>query len=134
MSPKLELTYNHRNRAARNLSRRPLQFIARRYKIGAYKGDAIAETLEKQGLNPLVVLRDQDNAQKLLDGQIDLWATGNVFLPGHAIRLDLAGSNWPRYSVSDPAGGRPVEITLHHDAGHRSVLTLPVLPSAAVGL
>ena len=48
---------------------------ARRYKIGAYKGDAIAETLEKQGLKPMVVLRDQDNAQKLLDGQIDLWAT-----------------------------------------------------------
>ena len=50
---------------------------ARRYRIGAYKGDAIAETLEKQGLNPVVVLRDQDNAQKLLDGQIDLWATGD---------------------------------------------------------
>ncbi|WP_017738356.1 ABC transporter substrate-binding protein [Pseudomonas sp. CBZ-4] len=50
---------------------------ARRYKIGAYKGDAIAETLEKRGLNPVVVLRDQDNAQKLLDGQIDLWATGD---------------------------------------------------------
>ncbi|WNJ85722.1 substrate-binding periplasmic protein [Pseudomonas canadensis] len=50
---------------------------ARRYKIGAYKGDAIAETLEKQGLKPMVVLRDQDNAQKLLDGQIDLWATGD---------------------------------------------------------
>jgi polar amino acid transport system substrate-binding protein len=50
---------------------------ARRYRIGAYKGDAIAQTLEKQGLNPVVVLRDQDNAQKLLDGQIDLWATGD---------------------------------------------------------
>ncbi len=50
---------------------------ARGYKIGAYKGDAIAESLEKQGLNPIVVLRDQDNAQKLLDGQIDLWATGD---------------------------------------------------------
>jgi polar amino acid transport system substrate-binding protein len=50
---------------------------ARRYKIGAYKGDAIAETLEKQGLKPVVVLRDQDNAQKLMEGQIDLWATGD---------------------------------------------------------
>ncbi|CRM93774.1 Bacterial extracellular solute-binding proteins, family 3 [Pseudomonas sp. 22 E 5] len=50
---------------------------ARRYKIGAYKGDAIAESLEKQGLNPIVALRDQDNAQKLMDGQIDLWATGD---------------------------------------------------------
>jgi polar amino acid transport system substrate-binding protein len=50
---------------------------AHSYKIGAYKGDAIAETLSKQGLAPLVVLRDQDNAKKLLSGQIDLWATGD---------------------------------------------------------
>jgi polar amino acid transport system substrate-binding protein len=50
---------------------------ARKYKIGAYKGDAIAETLAKQGLNPIVVLRDQDNAKKLVKGQIDLWATGD---------------------------------------------------------
>jgi len=50
---------------------------ARKYKIGAYKGDAIAETLAKQGLNPVVVLRDQDNAKKLVNGQIDLWATGD---------------------------------------------------------
>ena len=50
---------------------------ARKYKIGAYKGDAIAETLAKQGLNPIVVLRDQDNAMKLVSGQIDLWATGD---------------------------------------------------------
>ena len=50
---------------------------ARKYKIGAYKGDAIALTLAKQGLNPMVVLRDQDNAKKLISGQIDLWATGD---------------------------------------------------------
>ncbi|VVP34666.1 hypothetical protein PS838_04525 [Pseudomonas fluorescens] len=50
---------------------------ARKYKIGAYKGDAIAETLAKQGLKPVVVLRDQDNAKKLVNGQIDLWATGD---------------------------------------------------------
>lgn len=50
---------------------------ARKYRIGAYKGDAIAETLAKQGLNPVVVLRDQDNARKLVNGQIDLWATGD---------------------------------------------------------
>ncbi|MBD8270454.1 substrate-binding periplasmic protein [Pseudomonas fluorescens] len=50
---------------------------ARRYRIGAYKGDAIAESLDKQGLKPIVALRDQDNAQKLMEGQIDLWATGD---------------------------------------------------------
>ena len=50
---------------------------ASQYRIGAYKGDAIAETLTKQGLKPIVVLRDQDNAKKLVNGQIDLWATGD---------------------------------------------------------
>ena len=50
---------------------------ARKYKIGAYKGDAIAQTLSKQGMAPIVVLRDQDNAKKLVNGQIDLWATGD---------------------------------------------------------
>lgn len=50
---------------------------ASKYRIGAYKGDAIAETLTKQGLKPIVVLRDQDNAKKLVSGQIDLWATGD---------------------------------------------------------
>ncbi|MDE1168165.1 MAG: ABC transporter substrate-binding protein [Pseudomonas sp.] len=50
---------------------------ARKYKIGAYKGDAIAETLGREGMNPVVALRDQDNAKKLLSGEIDLWATGD---------------------------------------------------------
>jgi polar amino acid transport system substrate-binding protein len=50
---------------------------AKQYRIGAYKGDAIAEQLAAEGLNPVVVLRDQDNAKKLANGQIDLWATGD---------------------------------------------------------
>ena len=50
---------------------------ARRLKIGAYKGDAIAETLTREGMHPVIALRDQDNAQKLLDGEIDVWATGD---------------------------------------------------------
>ena len=32
------------------------------------------------------------------------------------------------------AGGRPVELSLHHVAGHRGVLPLPVLPSASIVL
>lgn len=50
---------------------------ARRMKIGAYKGDAIAETLAKKGIEPVIALRDQDNARKLQSGEIDLWATGD---------------------------------------------------------
>ena len=50
---------------------------ARHYKIGAYKGDAIAEELGREGMNPITVLSDKDNARKLVEGQIDLWATGD---------------------------------------------------------
>jgi len=50
---------------------------ARGLRIGAYKGDAIAQHLGKEGLKPITALRDQDNARKLLDGGIDLWATGD---------------------------------------------------------
>ncbi|AZD27143.1 ABC-type amino acid transport/signal transduction system, periplasmic component/domain [Pseudomonas chlororaphis] len=64
---------------ARDDSKIALQSLeqARKYRIGAYKGDAIAETLARQGLKPQVVLKDQDNARKLVGGQIDLWATGD---------------------------------------------------------
>ncbi|WP_090513928.1 substrate-binding periplasmic protein [Pseudomonas marincola] len=50
---------------------------AKNYKVGAYKGDAIAQHLTEKGLQPITVLRDQANAQKLMSGEIDLWATGD---------------------------------------------------------
>ena len=50
---------------------------AKSYRVGAYKGDAIDEHLRKEGLEPISSFRDQENAQKLQDGRIDLWATGD---------------------------------------------------------
>lgn len=50
---------------------------ARQYRIGAYKGDAIGEHLLAQGLEPSLALRDQTNVEKLQNGAIDLWATGD---------------------------------------------------------
>ena len=50
---------------------------ARQYRIGAYKGDAIAEYLSEKGIGHSTSLRDQENARKLMAGQIDLWATGD---------------------------------------------------------
>ncbi|NNT93316.1 substrate-binding periplasmic protein [Stutzerimonas nitrititolerans] len=50
---------------------------ARGYNVGAYKGDAIAEHLAAQGLQPSLALRDQTNVEKLQSGEIDLWATGD---------------------------------------------------------
>ncbi|MWV11192.1 transporter substrate-binding domain-containing protein [Pseudomonas sp. R-28-1W-6] len=48
---------------------------AARYKIGAYKNDAVSQHLESQKLKPVNSLRDQENVAKLMGGQIDLWAT-----------------------------------------------------------
>ncbi|HEY1028876.1 MAG TPA: ABC transporter substrate-binding protein [Pseudomonas sp.] len=50
---------------------------ARQYRIGAYKGDAISQYLADKGVEHSTSLRDQENARKLLAGQIDLWATGD---------------------------------------------------------
>jgi polar amino acid transport system substrate-binding protein len=50
---------------------------AKQYRVGAYKGDAIAQHLEEQSLQPITALRDQLNAKKLMEGKIDLWATGD---------------------------------------------------------
>jgi len=53
--------------------------------------------------------------------EIDLWATANAFLPGHSLRLNLAGSSFPKYVL----GEGPVTLRIHHDAAHPSRLLLP---------
>lgn len=50
---------------------------AKKYRVGAYKGDAMAEYLADHGFEPVLALRDQENAGKLRDGEIDLWASGD---------------------------------------------------------
>ena len=42
--------------------------------------------------------------------EVDMWATANAFLPGHSLRLNLAGASLPRYV----SGEEPVTIRVHH--------------------
>jgi hypothetical protein len=67
--------------------------------------------------------------------EIDLWATSNVFLPGHRMRLYVSSSNFPRFD-RNPNTGEPgtgsspfavAEQTLHHDPLRPSALVLPVV-------
>ncbi|MGD9893530.1 MAG: CocE/NonD family hydrolase [Dehalococcoidia bacterium] len=67
---------------------------------------------------------------------IDLWATSNVFLPGHRIRVEISSSNFPRFD-RNPNTGRPIATEtecvpaqqhVYHDAEHPSHITLPVMP------
>jgi hypothetical protein len=67
---------------------------------------------------------------------IDLWATSNVFLSGHSIRLEIAGSNFPRFDRNLNSGEdikfarTSVSATnvILHDAQHPSALVLPIMP------
>jgi len=67
---------------------------------------------------------------------IDLWATSNVFLAGHKLRLEISSSNFPRFDRNlnrgeDPAwatGWTKATNTIYHDRAHPSALVLPVVP------
>ena len=67
---------------------------------------------------------------------VDLWATSNVFLAGHKLRLEVSSSNFPRFdrnlnSGEDQASGTHIITAtnvIYHDKDHPSALVLPVVP------
>ena len=75
---------------------------------------------------------------KVYEYTIDMWATSNVFLPGHKIRLEVSSSNFPRFDRNlntgeDPASGTRMERaqqTIYHSAQYPSHLILPIIPRA----
>src|SRR4029079_13845861 len=68
---------------------------------------------------------------------LNLWATANVFLPGHRIRLEVSSSNFPRFARNSNTGGDIRHQTaaqyqaainrIMHDAAHPSCLILPII-------
>jgi len=66
---------------------------AAKYRVGAYKNDAVSQHLESQGLAPINALRDQENVKKLVRGQIDLWATTDPVGRYLAKQEDVTGLN-----------------------------------------
>jgi putative CocE/NonD family hydrolase len=69
--------------------------------------------------------------------RLDLWATANVFLTGHRIRLEVSSSNFPRSGRNSNTGGdivtepaaayKPAVNRVFHDATHTSHVILPVI-------
>jgi putative CocE/NonD family hydrolase len=67
---------------------------------------------------------------------VDLWATSNVFLPGHKLRLEVSSSNFPRFDRNlntgeDQARGtHMIKATnvIYHDKSRPSALVLPIVP------
>jgi putative CocE/NonD family hydrolase len=68
--------------------------------------------------------------------EIDLWATSNVFLPGHRIRIEISSSNFPRFDrnlntgqpFGEGASGPAASQTVFHTAERPSCVVLPVIP------
>lgn len=68
---------------------------------------------------------------------LDLWATSNVFLHGHRIRLEVSSSNFPKLGRNTNTGGTissegldqciPAVNYMYHDKDHPSYLLLPVV-------
>jgi len=68
---------------------------------------------------------------------VPMSVTSNVFLPGHRIRLDVSGSNFPHYDRNSNTGGIissealedmvVADTTVHHGGVRPSRLVLPVI-------
>jgi uncharacterized protein len=77
-----------------------------------------------------------ENPGEIYHISVDLWATSNVFLPGHKLRLEVSSSNFPRFDRNLNTGSeqaRGVHMVkasnvIYHDKSRPSALVLPVLP------
>jgi uncharacterized protein len=77
------------------------------------------------------------NPVQIYEITVDLWATSNVFLHGHTLRLEISSSNFPRFDRNMNTGEEArfarnsvsATNTILHDAQHPSALILPVMPA-----
>ncbi|MFZ0759878.1 MAG: CocE/NonD family hydrolase [Candidatus Sulfotelmatobacter sp.] len=78
---------------------------------------------------------EPENPGEVYRISLDLWATSNVFLPGHKLRLEISSSNFPRFDRNLNTGEdqaratRMVKATnlIYHDKSHPSALLLPIV-------
>ena len=67
---------------------------------------------------------------------VDLWATSNVFLAGHKLRVEVSSSNFPRFDRNMNTGEEQARATrmvkatnvIYHDRERPSALVLPIVP------
>ena len=67
---------------------------------------------------------------------VDLWATSNVFLAGHKLRLEVSSSNFPRFDRNLNTGEEQARATrmnkatnvIYHDRAHPSALIVSIVP------
>ncbi|HEX4215574.1 MAG TPA: CocE/NonD family hydrolase [Candidatus Dormibacteraeota bacterium] len=86
----------------------------------------------RKGMSPSLIEPDRP-----YEYVIDLWATSNVFLAGHRIRVAVTSSSFPRWDRNPNTGhdfGADAELSVArqrilHDREHPSHVLLPVVPS-----
>ena len=72
----------------------------------------------------------------IVEYEIDVWATSNLFKKGHRIRVEISSSNFPRFDRNMNTGERigsdfafvPALQTVYHTSEYPSRITLPVVP------
>ena len=76
------------------------------------------------------------NPAEIYHVSVDLWATSNVFLAGHKLRLEVSSSNFPRFDRNANTGEEQARATrlvkatnaIYHDRAHPSALIVPLVP------
>lgn len=95
--------------------------------------DGIIRAKYRNGYTPELITPNEVVLYK-----IDLWATSNVFLPGHQIRIEISSSNYPRFDRNPNTGGTLFESadtrkalqTIHHSSEYPSHVVLPIIPKS----
>ncbi|GAA0591793.1 CocE/NonD family hydrolase [Virgibacillus siamensis] len=96
--------------------------------------DGIVRSCYRNGYTPEPELNGE-----IVEYEMDLWATSNVFLPDHQIRIEIASSNFPRFDVNPNTGKtmlnsaetKPAKQTIYHNEEYPSHVVLPVIPNEA---
>lgn len=94
--------------------------------------DGIVRARYRNGYTP-----EPDLNEEITAYEIDLWATSNVFLQEHQIRIEIASSNFPRFDVNPNTGKTMMESAetqlakqvIYHNTTYPSHIILPLIPS-----
>ncbi|ASN07266.1 CocE/NonD family hydrolase [Virgibacillus necropolis] len=92
--------------------------------------DGIVRARYRNGYKP-----EADLNGEVVQYEIDLWATSNVFLAGHQIRIEISSSNFPRFDANlntgktmlNSAESKTANQTIYHSEKYPSHVILPVV-------
>lgn len=92
--------------------------------------DGIVRSKYRSGYKP-----EADLNGEVVEYEIDLWATSNLFLSNHRIRIEISSSNFPRFDANlntgqtmlDSSDYRIANQTIYHNEQYPSHVILPII-------